>query len=299
MRATREPEPDNGRNALTFALGAVGGLAIGMLLSRRGVPQLPPLGQLQGDIRERARAAAGSARAVAGRLRPTRLRRMTVEQDELTGLEDSVINAFLGDGVLRERGIDVGAISYGIIELSGSVRSSDEAEHAVHVANGVDGVRTVVNRLDVEGSKRTKVKAKVEENVEEGVEWTGRMIGMNQRRQGRQTEKRPEDDSQKQKHEALRDADEAQYAEDGIASGNPRLGASEDSTTKPRKFREDQLDNQDPHGKNAKYTLDEPPQELNTDARVGEGLKPAERLALEQADVPVKPHTGRHRKSDA
>lgn len=299
MRATREPEPDNGRTALTFALGAVGGLAIGMLLSRRGVPQLPPLGQLKGDLRERARAAAGSARAVAGRLRPARLRRMAVEQDELTGLEDSVINAFLGDAVLCERGIDVGAISQGIIELSGSVRSADEAEHAVHVANGVDGVRTVVNRLDVEGSKRTRSKTKVEQGEDEGVEWTGRMVGMNQRRQGRKTEKLPVDESQKQQDEALRDADLAQYGEEDIAYANPRLGASEDNPTRPRKFREDQLDNQDPHGKNAKYTLDEPPQELNTDARVGEGLKPAERLALEQADVPVKPNTGRHRKSDA
>ena len=54
-------------------------------------------------------------------------------------------------------------------------------------------------------------------------------------------------------------------------------------------FDEDELDNQDPHGKHAAYTLDEPPQELNSAARVGEGMKPAERLALEQSDVPLKP----------
>ena len=36
--------------------------------------------------------------------------------------------------------------------------------------------------------------------------------------------------------------------------------------------------------------VDEPPQELNSAARVsGDPLKPAERLALEQADVPLKP----------
>src|SRR5688572_23005021 len=145
MRVFDEPETDNGRNVLTFVLGAVGGLAIGLLLSRRAAPE--KFNRLGTGLRERAKT-------VARRLRPARLRRMAVEQEELTGLEDKVLDAFLADGVLSERGIDVGAISYGIIELSGSVWTEEEADHAVHLANSVAGVKTVVNRLDVETEAR-------------------------------------------------------------------------------------------------------------------------------------------------
>ena len=39
MRVFREPEePDYGKEALTFALGAMGGLALGLVLSRRQAP---------------------------------------------------------------------------------------------------------------------------------------------------------------------------------------------------------------------------------------------------------------------
>ena len=40
----------------------------------------------------------------------------------------------------------------------------------------------------------------------------------------------------------------------------------------------------------------EQPQALNSDARVGEGLKPGTELMLEAADVPVKPHGERPRR---
>jgi hypothetical protein len=34
----------------------------------------------------------------------------------------------------------------------------------------------------------------------------------------------------------------------------------------------------------------EQPQALNSQARVGEGMKPGTELRLEQSDVPIKPH---------
>lgn len=285
MRVFQEPDSDNGRNALTFTLGAVGGLAIGMLLSRRVAPE--QFNRLSTGFRERAKT-------VARRLRPARLRRMAVEQEALTGLEDQVLDVFLADAVLSERGIDVGAISHGIIELSGSVWTEEEADRAVHLANSIAGVNTVVNRLEVESEARYLERNRTQaDDADEfdGSEWTGRMVGMNRRRQGRQTDPDQSDDSQPQTIKALRDADLAQYEDEDIAYEQPRVGRRPEIADPWQvNFDEDELDNQDPHGKHAAYTLDEPPQELNSSARVGEGLKSGEHLALERADLPLKPH---------
>ena len=285
MRVFQEPDSDNGRNALTFTLGAVGGLAIGMLLSRRAAPE--QFNRLSTGLRERAKT-------VARRLRPARLRRMAVEQEELTGLEDQVLDVFLADAVISERGIDVGAISHGIIELSGSVWTEEEADRAVHLANSVAGVNTVVNRLDVESEARYRDRNHMQvDDADEfdGAEWTGRMVGMNRRRQGRQTDPDQSDDSQSQTTKALRDADLSQYEDEDIAYEQPRVGRRPEVADPWQvNFDEDELDNQDPHGKHAAYTLDEQPQELNSNARVGEGMKPGEHLALEHSDLPLKPH---------
>ena len=77
-----------------------------------------------------------------------------------------------------------------------------------------------------------------------------------------------------------------QYEDEDIASGSsrPRNDARPEVQAGNRtKFKESQLDNQDPHGKNAAFTLDEQPQELNSSARVGETPKPGTRLQLEDA----------------
>ena len=79
-----------------------------------------------GGRRGRRRRGAGAYRRArrppaptASRSRPGRMARAPQVQDELLLLEDAVLDAFLDDGVLSERGIDVGAISEGIVELSG------------------------------------------------------------------------------------------------------------------------------------------------------------------------------------
>jgi hypothetical protein len=186
--------------------------------------------------------------------------------------------------------VDIGAISPGIIELSGTVDSEDEAERAVRLASSVPGVRTVVNRLDPDGHQRPDPDFAIGDE-HEGAEWTGRRVGMGTRRQGRQTEKRASDDSQSQEMKALRDADLDQYEDEDVAYEQPRVQRRPEAASAPRlNYDEEQLDNQEPHGKHAAYTLDEPPQDLRTTTRVGDGLKSAEHLALEQADVPVKPH---------
>ena len=282
MRLFHEPEPDYGREALTFALGAAGGLALGLLLVRT-LPANRRPAQLGRDLRDRARA-------VAGRLRPARLRRMGAERRDLTHLEDRVLEAFFADPVLSERGIDVGAISPGIIELSGSVWTEEEADRAVRSASGVQGVRTVVNRMEIEDESRQLRAARL--RVEDGgstgslQHGTSRVGGMGTRRQGRDTDPDRPDDSRDIGMGALDRADRDQRADEGFASA-PRRAAEEPWR---QRFDEDEVAPQDPHGKHASRTLDTPAERRNAEARVGEGMKPGEHLALEKSDVPAKPH---------
>ncbi len=282
---------ESGNHKLVYTLGALGGLAIGALLLRGfgGVRE-------DEDAGEEAEAPARetAARAV-GRFRPARLRRPPRDQEELVALEDSVLDAFLRDDALRECGIDVGAISRGIVELSGSVWTRDQAHRAVSVAQGVRGVETVVNRMEVEDERaRLHPRDDFDEGTEmSGSEWTGNNVGMGGRRQGRDTDPSRPDDSRHQLEEAIEQADRAQFADEGHY-GWPRVGERDEVQEANRtNFSEDELDNQSPYGKHAVpqgNQTDGPPQAMNSQSRVGEGLKPGTELALEAADVPVKPH---------
>src|SRR5690606_5348959 len=100
------------REGTIFLLGIAGGVVIGLLLARR----LSDTESVTTGIDPRPRGWA-----IAGRRFPARFHRRHEERRELILLEDDVLDAFLTDPVLGRRGIDVGAISPGIIELSGSV----------------------------------------------------------------------------------------------------------------------------------------------------------------------------------
>jgi hypothetical protein len=270
------------KHTATLIGGAAGGLAaVGLLLlSRRA--QMPRVGGLGSDLKERVRSAGAHARSAARRLGPARLRRLAGEQARLTELEDRVLDAFLGDAVLSERGIDVGAISHGIIELSGSVWTAADSQHAVQVANRIPGVTTVVNRMSIETDQEARAR--------EDSRWTGRNIGMGQRRQGKASDPDQRDDSQWQRDAALREADRAQWGDEGMGK-QPRVAARPEVQSPWRaEFADDELDNQDPHGQHTSRTLDEQPQAMNSAARVGESPKTATHLRLEQAELPTKPH---------
>jgi len=262
---------------VTFAAGAVGGLTLGLLISRA----LPRPRVVTRELREHA----GS---IASRLRPARLRRLATEQDELSRLEEAVLNGFLDDELLGERGVDIGAISPGIIELSGSVYTEEEAHRAVSFASRIPGVRTVVNRLEVDDLDRRPSPRKP--LVDEDLGGTfrhqeGRVGGMGRRRQSIMTDPDRPDDSQQRKERALKGADHDQWDDEGFGGETPRSGARAEvqSASRPN-FREDELDNQDPHGKNADRTLDIPPQELRSESRVGEGTKKAFEVEMDQHD---------------
>lgn len=303
MWVFRDDEEDFGKNALTFALGALGGLAIGLALSTRfQTPDVQRLGANLGNLGENLRTRA---RTAARRLGPQRLRRDLLDQSEFAALEDAVLDAFLADEVLGERGIDVGGISQGIVELSGSVWTEEEAHRAVRIAQRIPGIQTVVNRIDLEKEgrhsnlTRGRLDLADEEDDTELSEWNwqGRHVGMGRRRQGLETEPRDRDDSRHLLEVALEDADRDEWEDTGLSTRHPRTAERpEDIRARNQPdYDEDELDNQDPHGKHGTRTLDSAQQDLNTDARVGEGLKPGTELLLEAADLPVKPHSAAYR----
>src|SRR5690606_33929194 len=80
--------------------------------------------------------AAGVLASVAAGWWLRRRRRSTLALSaDLAGLEERVVDALLADPVLSQRPIEVGALSDGIVELTGTVRTEHEADRAVHVAD--------------------------------------------------------------------------------------------------------------------------------------------------------------------
>ncbi len=67
-------------------------------------------------------------------------------------LESRVLEAFQNDPVLEARAIDIGAVGSGTIELTGWVTSTGEIAHALTLARGVPGVTAVVDHLAVHGA---------------------------------------------------------------------------------------------------------------------------------------------------
>jgi hypothetical protein len=283
-----ELEETGGGRGLMYALGATAGLAIGALVLRG-------LGLREAvETEGHEEAEPEPRRQPAAQFRPVGVRRAPRDQEALMALEDAVLDAFLDDETLRECGIDVGAISTGIVELSGSVWTREEAHRALSVAHGVGGVETVVNRMEVEEEReRLHPRDDFDEGIEMSGEWTGHQSGMGSRRQGEQTDPSQPDDSHRMREDSLEQADRSQFADEGLHS-QPRVSDPHDGPApNPTNFREDEMDNQSPYGKHAVpqgSATDGPPQAFNSQSRVGEGLKPGTELALEAADVPVKPH---------
>src|SRR3954470_8677770 len=112
--------------------------------------------------------------------------------DGVEELEERVLEAFRNDPTLSERAVDIGAVEDGIIELTGSVNSDEEARQAVVVARGVPGVETVVNRLVIGTEEQLFDDAahRYEDGDPAFTErhWEGQQVGTGRRRQGNSTE---------------------------------------------------------------------------------------------------------------
>lgn len=143
--------------------GALVGVATGIALSRRMVRAAP----------------------VAGRKAMERL-------------EVAVADALAADQVLGRRPIEVGALTVGIIELTGSVKDEWEADRAVTLAQRVPGVRTVLNRLDQDMVEDhlayTQERRDLGDASLQATQWQGLGVGTGQRRQSHATDPdRPSD----------------------------------------------------------------------------------------------------------
>lgn len=134
-------------------LGALAGLAVGILLADRGT--LAGLRRRRAPVTDadppepRARRAPLTDAPPPPRDRSTR--RRSAAAAEQTELEARVLETFRNDPVLMDRPIDIGAIGTGIIELTGWVDAPDEVRLATTLTRGTIGVSTVVNRLLIRG----------------------------------------------------------------------------------------------------------------------------------------------------
>jgi BON domain len=171
MRVSRRQIRSNGSARKRFGavvLGALAGMAVGILLADRGlVPRVGRVAQDDDDDRldedddeddivpprraTRRSHAAGSNgfSAAAGGAAPPSPRGPVDQEAEL---EARVLETFRNDPVLMDRPIDIGAIGTGIIELTGWVDAHSEIRHATTLTRGTIGVNTVVNRLLVRGA---------------------------------------------------------------------------------------------------------------------------------------------------
>ncbi len=160
---------------MLVALGAVTGLALGMVLAERtgGVEGLKSRvrdlrrRRVRGDADdspEGHRLTASTAHHVeddhtAALDAPAvvdnaRLARVGPDEEEL---ESRVLEAFRNDPTLRGRAIDIGAIGDGIIELTGWVHSAAEVGHALTLARGVPDVAHVMDSLTIRGADSPRV----------------------------------------------------------------------------------------------------------------------------------------------
>lgn len=198
---------------LTLALGAVAGLAVGVVVAQR----FGGLAGLSARLRDRL---GGTADAIEDEYDIEDYDSDELdegdemdEDDDDAVLEERVLEAFRNDPVLSERAVDIGAVGEGVIELAGWVHDDGEANHAITVARGVPGVETVVNRMAI-----GELESAFDENArryEDGDpalaegHWEGQQVGTGKRRQGTSDEFDRHADPKPKLEERWLSADEA------------------------------------------------------------------------------------------
>jgi hypothetical protein len=190
-----EEDESSPRNAIYIAIGAAAGFAAGVLMAER-------FGGFKG-LTDRIKDTFGGGTEGAeeeefdyegldeDEFDPDFDDDLDTPKASLDGaeeLEERVLEAYRNDPTLSERAIDIGAVEDGIIELTGTVNSEDEAHQAVVVARGVPGVSTVVNRLAIRSDEDLFDDAA--HHYEDGDppfterHWDGQQVGTGRRRQG-------------------------------------------------------------------------------------------------------------------
>lgn len=190
-----EEEDPSARNAILIAIGAAAGFAAGVLMAERfgGFKGLTDrikdtFGGGNGGDDEDEFDYEGLDEDEFDPDLDEDVDRPAASLDGAEALEERVLEAFRNDPTLSERGIDIGAVENGIIELTGTVNSDDEAHQAVSVARGTPGVETVVNRLSIRSEEELFDEAA--HRYEDGDppfnerHWEGQQVGTGRRRQG-------------------------------------------------------------------------------------------------------------------
>lgn len=140
---------------------------------------------------------AGAAAYLAWRRR-ARMRDVDFLPDGLAQLEEDAVAVLGDDQRIGHRAIEVAAVGDGIIELTGDVENIEEAHHAVDVAQSVDGVHTVINRLTLDEPERhmaeTRDRFFAGDAALSETQWEGMGVGMGQRRQSDATDPDRRDD---------------------------------------------------------------------------------------------------------
>jgi hypothetical protein len=205
-----EDNESSSHGLFTLALGAVAGLAVGVVVAQR-------FGGLAG-ISARLRERLGQHTAEIDDeydiedYDSDELDEVDEEDDDVV-LEERVLEAFRNDPILSERAVDIGAIGEGVIELAGWVHDDGEATHAITIARGVPGVETVVNRMAV-----GEIESAFDDNArryESGdpalaeAHWEGQQVGTGKRRQGTSDEFDRHADPKPKLEERWLSADEA------------------------------------------------------------------------------------------
>lgn len=155
MRYTRRQRGTQSATASRIGavvLGAIAGLAMGVLLADRGM-----LAGLRRRTTTRSPSSGDRSNHPpppgnpASKPAPSETHISGTVQDDEAILEARVLETFRNDPVLVDRPIDIGAIGTGIIELTGWVDAPSEIRLATTLTRGTIGVNTVVNRLVVRG----------------------------------------------------------------------------------------------------------------------------------------------------
>lgn len=186
----RDEESRSG-TLVSVVVGALAGFAVGVLVVQR-------MGGISG-VRNRLRRRVGSdleAGSYAGH--GAEVGDYYDADDEIVDderdaeLEDRVLEAFRNDPTMSQRGIDIGSVGPGIIELAGWVETDEEAEYAVTLARGVPGVDTVVNRLGIGEEEEALADAARRRAAGDPAlteaHWEGMHVGTGRRRQGNSSE---------------------------------------------------------------------------------------------------------------
>ena len=192
LRFRDEDESSIAGTVAPVVLGALAGFAVGMIVAQRvgGFKGLADAVRRRGGLGALEAEVDGESPAVADDFADYEEYEddEIEEQDEPSGLEEHVLEAFRNDPILAERAIDIGGIGESTIELAGWVGSEEEAEHAVTIARGVPGVLTVLNRIAI-GDEEERIADHARlfaegDDAHTEAHWDGNTVGTGRSRQG-------------------------------------------------------------------------------------------------------------------